>query len=89
MERIMRHVDVIAVCSAEGEIRPLRLRMPGRDEEMIRVNIEEVVDVEEISYVGAEAKIFLCRARIEGREALLEMKYSFRSHCWCLLRRLC
>lgn len=89
MEQIMRPVDVISVCSAEGEIRPLRLRLEGTDSKMIRMDILEILGVEEISHIGIESHVFLCRARAEGKEMLLELKYSFRDHCWCLLRRLC
>jgi hypothetical protein len=38
--------------------------------------------------VGAEAKIFLCRATVWGQRWLFELKYSIRSHSWCLTRRL-
>lgn len=89
MEQIMRPVDVISVCSAEGEIRPLRLQLEGKDSKMIRMDILEVIGVEEISYIGIESHVFLCRARAEGKETLLELKYSLRDHCWRLLRRLC
>ena len=81
-------VDVISVCSADGEIRPLRLRFENPDQEKIRIDIEEILKIQEIAYTGAEAHIFLCRGRAEGRELLFELKYAFRSHTWCLLQRL-
>ena len=84
----MLPVDVISVCSADGEIRPLRLRFENQDREKIRVDVEEVVRIQEITYTGVEAHIFLCRGRAEGRELLFELKYAFRSHSWCLLQRL-
>ncbi len=86
MERTMYPVDVISVCNADGQIRPLRLRLEEEGE--IRIDIEEVVRVTEIPYVGVEANVYLCRARPHGREMLFELKYTFRSHCWCLLRRV-
>ena len=89
MEQILLPVDVISVCSADGEIRPLRLRFENQDREKIRVDVEEVVRIQEITYTGVEAHIFLCRGRAEGRELLFELKYAFRSHSWCLLRRIC
>lgn len=88
MEQTMCPVDVISVCSAEGEIRPLRLRMVDGAQQMRRVDIEEVVKVKEIPYTGVEAHVFLCRARSAEREIMLELKYTFRSHTWCLLRRV-
>lgn len=81
-------VDVISVCSADGEIRPLRLQFQDDDQQLFRVNIHEVVSQTEIQYVGVEALVFLCRAWVAGREWLFELKYSIRSHSWCLLRKI-
>ena len=87
MERTMYPVDVISVCNADGEIRPLRLRLEKEEEEPVRIDITEVLKVTEIPHVGVEAHVFLCRAKPHGREMLFELKYTFRTHSWCLLRR--
>ena len=84
----LRPVDVISVCSAEGEIRPLRLRVEGEDRELQRLDIEEVVSVWRVPYVGVEAYVFLCRTTSGGQGRLLELKYSIRSHTWWILRFL-
>lgn len=89
MDRTMYPVDVISVCSAEGEIRPLRLRLKEAQAEEVRIDIEAVLKVTEIPHVGVEANVYLCRARPHGREMLFELKYTFRSHSWILLRRIC
>ncbi|MBR5126341.1 MAG: hypothetical protein IKU68_06370 [Oscillospiraceae bacterium] len=88
MDRTMYPVDVLSVCSADGQIRPLRLRLEGDSLEPVRIDIEDVLKITEIPHVGVEARIFLCRARPYGREMLFELKYTFRSHCWCLIRRI-
>ena len=75
-------VDVISVCTAEGEIRPLRLQFQDDQQQLFRVNIHEIVSKTEIEYVGVEAVVFLCRAWVAGREWLFELKYSIRSHNW-------
>ena len=89
MDRTMYPVDVISVCNADGEIRPLRLRLEKEEEEPVRIDITEVLKVTEIRHVGVEAHVFLCRAKPHGREILFELKYTFRTHSWCLLRRIC
>lgn len=89
MEQTVCPVDVISVCSANGEIRPLRLQLEDSQRQRIRLDIVEVVGVKEIPYAGVEAHVFLCKARGEGREITVELKYTFRSHTWCLLRRVC
>ena len=55
MEQRMCPVDVISVCSADGEIRPLRLQLIDEEKQMLRINIEQVISVEEITHVGVEA----------------------------------
>ena len=88
MKRNMYTVDVISVCNADGAIRPLRLRLGKELGEQIRMDIIDVVKVTEISHVGVEARVFLCRAKSCGREMIFELKYTFRSHSWCLLRKI-
>ena len=81
-------VDVISVCSASGDIRPLRLRMEDAEHQLLRIDIEEVISMKPIKYVGVEAQIFLCRAIVKGKEWLFELKYTIRTHSWCLHRRV-
>ncbi len=81
-------VDVISVCSASGDIRPLRLRMEDAEHQLLRIDIEEVISMKPIQYVGIEAQIFLCRAIVKGKEWLFELKYTIRTHSWCLHRRV-
>ncbi len=82
-------VDVISVCSANGQIRPLRLRMEDENHGLLRVDIDEVVSMRPIQFVGIEAQIFLCRATVRGKKWLFELKYTIRTHNWCLHRRIC
>lgn len=87
MQQKSRPVDVISLCSARGEIKPLRLRMEDEEQKSIRVDIDEIVSVKRIAYVGIEAQVFLCRATVWGREWLFELRYLIRSHSWQMLGR--
>ena len=89
MEQRNSPVDVISVCSASGDIRPLRFRMEDEHHQLLRVDIDEVISVKEIQYVGIEAQIYLCRATVQGAKWLFELKYTIRTHSWCWLRRVC
>ena len=82
-------VDVIAVCSANGDIRPLRFRLEDEAHQLVRIDIDEVISEKKVQYVGIEAKIFLCSATVEGKKRLFELKYTIRSHSWCLHREVC
>ena len=81
-------VEVISLCSADGEIRPLRFRMEDDAHQLLRVDIDEVISVKPIQYVGIEAQIFLCKAVVKGKQWMFELKYTIRTHSWCLFRRV-
>ena len=82
-------VDVISMCSADGEIRPLRLRMEDENHQLLRIDIDEIISMKPIQFVGIEAQIFLCRAMVQGKEWMFELKYTIRTHTWSLQRKVC
>lgn len=88
MEMKNRPVDVIAMCSAAGDIRPLRLRMEDEHHQLLCFDIDEVISIKTVQYVGIEAHIFLCRATVRQREWVFELRYTIRTHSWCLLRKV-
>lgn len=79
-------VEVISVCNADGRIRPLRLRLSDESQQLRRIDILEILSTKDVSYVGIEAQVYLCRAMVEGQLWLFELKYMIRSHSWQLLR---
>ena len=88
MKQKNKPVDVIAMCSAAGDIRPLRLRMEDEHHQLLRIDIDEVISVKEIQYVGIEAHVFLCRATVGQKEWVFELRYTIRTHSWCILRKV-
>ena len=88
MEQNICPVDVIAICGACGDIRPLRFRMEDEDHQLLRVDIDEIISSRPIQYAGIEAQVFLCRATVREKKWLFELKYTIRSHSWCLLRKV-
>ena len=86
MEEKIRPVDVISICSADGQIRPLRFRIEDETHQLRRVDIDEVISVKQVQYVGIEAYVFLCRATMQQKQWLFELKYTIRTHVWCLHR---
>ena len=88
MEQKICPVDVICVCSADGDIRPLRFRMEDEEHRLLRIDIEEIISFRDVQFVGIEARIFLCRATVGQRKWLFELRYTIRSHNWCLLRKV-
>lgn len=89
MDQNICPVDVICMCSANGDIRPLRLRMTDEKHQLMRIDIDEVINIRTVQYVGIEATIFLCRATVGEKQWIFELKYTIRSHSWCLMRKVC
>lgn len=85
MAQKKRAVDVISVCSAEGEILPLRMQLLDDTGQILRVHIQQAKQVREITHVGVESAIFQCRACVHDRDLRFQLQYSFRSHTWHLL----
>ncbi len=81
-------VDVISVCDASGTITPLRMQLEDEERQLLRINIQEVLSVRQIEHVGAEASVFLCRARVHDRDWKFELKYTIRTHSWSLSRMM-
>ena len=88
MEQKICPVDVICVCRADGDIRPLRFRMEDEEHRLLRIDIEEIISFRDVQFVGIEARIFLCRATVGQKKWLFELRYTIRSHNWCLLRKV-
>lgn len=88
METKSRPVDVISVCSADGQIRPLRLQLEDENRQLLRINIERIMDVKDISHVGIEGQIFRCRATVWEKVWIFELKYTFRNHTWQMMGRI-
>jgi len=88
MQQNICPVDVIAMHSANGDIHPIRFRMEDEQHQLLRIDIEEVISSKTVLYVGIEAQIFLCKATVQGRKWLFELRYTIRSHSWCLLRKV-
>ena len=88
MDALNRPVEMIATCSPEGELRPARFRVRGKDGEMVTVRIRRIRDREEIPYAGIESFRYVCTALIHDRERLFELRYSVRYHRWVQWRFL-
>ena len=62
--------------------------MEDEEHQLLRVDIHEIISVKPIQFVGIEAQIFLCKSIVQGKEWLFELKYTIRTHTWCILRKV-
>ena len=79
-------IEMISVCGTDGTLTPLRFRMEDEEQCLQTVAISQVVYSNRIQYAGVDAIQYLCKAEVQGREKLFELRYAIRSHSWCLFR---
>ncbi|MHB8077407.1 hypothetical protein [Desulfosporosinus fructosivorans] len=85
MKVLMQPVEVIAYHSADGLIRPERLRITEGDEQTV-VRIDKILARSE-EKVGKERELFIrCRGVIGERMQVFELKYRAGECRWYLYR---
>lgn len=85
MRKKTEPVDVISVCSTQGDIIPLRIQLADENAQTYSVVIEQILSHKEISYVGNESHIYSCRAMLRQKPFFFELCYLVRSHRWNLM----
>ena len=68
-------IEMISVCGVDGNLTQLQT-----------VAIRQVVCSQRIQYAGVDALQYLCKAEVQGREKLFELRYAIRTHRWSLFR---
>ena len=81
-------VQMLSSCDTQGGLLPLRFRFEDCSHQLHTVQITEVVDGRRVEYVGLEAFVFLCKAELEGRSKLYELRYAVAAHRWTLTREV-
>ena len=83
MEERAQPVDVICVCTAEGEIRPLRFRLTDGGQ-ALRVDIDQILQVNRDVHFGSESITFQCGAVLFRQRLSFSLKYCVRAGKWFL-----
>lgn len=86
MQSNLLPVDVISLNSADGSIRPLRVRAEEGMEYAMVGNVSEILATREIRQLGAENYTFLCRIRMPNATAVWELKFFKRTHSWFMAK---
>lgn len=79
-------IEMISVCAADGGLTPLRFRMEDEERRLQTVPIAQVLVAKPIQYAGIDAIQYLCKAVMDGRERLFELRYTIKTHRWTLFR---
>lgn len=83
---VNQQIEMISVCATDGTLTPLRFRLEDEAHCLQTVPILRTESSKSIQYAGVDAIQYLCRVTMEGRERLLELRYTVRTHRWSLFR---
>lgn len=86
MDLLNLPVEMISVCTADGNITPIRFRLEDDEHRLQIIAIRQVVCAKPIQYAGIDAIQYLCKATVDGKEKLFELRYTVRTHRWTLFR---
>lgn len=75
-------IQLVSVCSTLGDITPRWFRYEDEERLIIKVQISEVVTQNNISFVGIKMIQYICKAKIQEKERLFELRYDINSHKW-------
>ena len=81
-------IQVLSCCDTCGNFPPLRFSSEARGHSVHTVSVTEIVDGRRVEYVGLEAFVFLCKAHLDGREKLYELRYTVATHRWTLAKEV-
>lgn len=81
-----QHVEMISVCGTDGTITPIRFRVKDEFGCMQTVAVVQVICSKKVQYAGVDAIQFFCNGLSDGRESLMELRYTVRTHRWMLLK---
>ncbi len=79
-------IEMISVFSTDGSITPLRFRLENEEHCLETVVISQVVSAKPICFAGIDAIQYLCKAVVEEKEKLFEVRYTVKTHRWTLFR---
>lgn len=88
MPQEQQQIDVICVYDTGGNVRPLRFRFEDSEHQLHVIYIDEIIYEKNTEYVGIESILYGCRAELEGKEHLFELRYTIRSLRWVITRVL-
>ncbi len=85
MKRVMREIDVIAWFDKEGNITPLKFKLPsdGQSED-ISVKIDQVINKTKDGFAGNTMIVFECQSMVNDTLKRYQIKYEIQTQKWFL-----
>lgn len=81
-------IQMRSVTDTTGKITPIKFKFKTNENIIKEVNILNTVNYKEINYAGIKAILFTCKASLDNKENMFELKYMLLTHVWVLYRIL-
>lgn len=82
-------IDMIAMCNSLGEMIPIKFRIEDESHHMLTIRVDEVIYQKESQYAGSKTLEYGCRALLEDRQQLIEVRYHIATHRWTIKKVIC
>ncbi len=81
-------IQMIVHCDEKGILRPLRFQIRDDQNKTHTVQIGQVIDSRKTINSDGEAIMYFCKANVQGKERLFELKYQINTQQWLLFRQI-
>ncbi len=81
-------IQVLSCCDTCGNLQPLRFRFEDREHSVHTVPSPRSSTGVRSNTSGWRRSSFLCKARLDGREKLYELRYTVATHRWTLAKEV-
>ena len=88
MKTLNLPVEMISICSVDGQLRPLRFRFEDESHRIFTIKIAEILVSRELNYAGCQNYQYTCRAELDDKARLFDLRYAVKAHKWTLFRTM-
>ena len=81
-------IQMIVYCDERGTLHPLRFQLRDRQNKTHTVHIKEIIDSRKIKDQAYDAIMYLCKAVVNQKICLFELKYRIDTQQWMLFRQI-
>lgn len=87
MKVLNKPVSVLAVFDAgKNRPRPYKIKFEDKRSELVRINVDEVLQVETLNYGDARMLEYSCQSVINGKLRRFVLRYHMKDTCWELYK---
>ena len=86
MKVIAQPIEVISYTDSKGDLRPLRLRIKGKNDTVRVIKVDKVIIKELEKLAGNLMLVFKCQSLVDNVQKQFEIKYELQTCKWILYK---